>query len=104
MLARIRAHIEAAALPGSILDAEERERWGVASAGFGDLLLLLDEGVMFAPGFMGRLPAAAMHGYLPTLPSQEGLFMASGGISAPAADEAIDARDVYTALRSFYQA
>jgi hypothetical protein len=104
LLARIRGHIEAADLPGRILAAEERERWGVASSGFGDVLLLLDEGVMFAPGFMGRLPAAAMHGYLPTLPSQEGLFMASGGNPAPASDEAIDARDVYEALRSFYQA
>jgi len=98
LIEAIRAHVEAQALPGSFLSPEERERWGVGREEFGQLLFLLDEGAMFAPGFMGRAACAAMHGYLPSLASQMGLLACTHALAGDGSDEPLAATDVYQAL------
>jgi predicted AlkP superfamily pyrophosphatase or phosphodiesterase len=70
------------ALPGRVLSAAERAEWGIGSQQFGDVLFLLDEGVMFAPNFFGDLGCKAMHGYWPELESQLGVFASSTPLSA----------------------
>lgn len=101
LLCELREHLESLDLPGRILTPAERERWGVISEEFGGLLLLLDEGVMFAPSFMGRAAAAAMHGYLPSLASQAGLLCCSDPLAPEGAEgEALEALEVHQALRS----
>ena len=77
LLDQVAAFARERALPGHFLDAAERERWGVRSPAFGDLLFLLDEGYLFVPSFMGDRGVAGMHGYCPSLASQRGLLAAS---------------------------
>ncbi|MAF64114.1 MAG: alkaline phosphatase family protein [Planctomycetota bacterium] len=103
LLGELRGHLEFLDLPGRILAPQERRRWGVSSEEFGDLLLLLDEGVMFAPSFMGRAAAAAMHGYLPSLASQEGLLCGSEPLAVSGAEGALEALAVHSALRAHFE-
>jgi hypothetical protein len=104
LLQRIRNHICEKELPGRFLDSDERTKWGVSSNAFGDLLLLLDEGVMFAPGFMGRAPVKAMHGYLPNLASQTGLLMATAPLFEGADQGAVPATEAFRAFQTFFDA
>ena len=63
-LARARSLIERRGWPGKWLDRDDlREAKAPTGDGrYGDALFLLDEGVMFAPSFLGGA-AAGMHGY-----------------------------------------
>lgn len=62
---------------GRVLSPEERRSYNLASPAFGDFIFLLNEGHVFAPSFVSRRPARAMHGYAPELPSQWGIVLAS---------------------------
>lgn len=44
---------------------------------FGDLIFLVNEGVLIVPSFMGKKPLAAMHGYHPNSPGSYSVFMGS---------------------------
>lgn len=63
---------------GRVLGAEERSRFSLGSRRFGELIFVLDEGKTFVPCTMTkRTVSAAMHGYLPHVPSQHGIVAAS---------------------------
>ena len=79
---------------GVILTSDERKRWGVSSPTFGDIIFVANEGVMFVPSFWGRKLSRAMHGYLPDLASQHGIFLCS----QPLKDDMFTANQVYREL------
>jgi len=60
---------------GNLLDKDARRKYGIENPAFGDFLYLLDEGNVFFPDFMGGRHVKAMHGYLPELQSQKGIFI-----------------------------
>jgi len=65
---------------GKILSPGVRGSKGVASKRFGDLIFVLDEGVIFNPAtiFANQKGATkAMHGYMPELESQKGILLSS---------------------------
>lgn len=62
---------------GCILTPEERITYGVSSRLFGDIIVILDEGSVFAESFWGRGVPAAMHGYHPNVSSQKGFVAAT---------------------------
>jgi predicted AlkP superfamily pyrophosphatase or phosphodiesterase len=62
---------------GKIVNAEERAVYGIASKKFGNIIFLLNEGVVFNPGFFGRKLPKAMHGYCSELESQKGLVFSN---------------------------
>ena len=74
----------------------------MATDGFGQLLFLLDEGVMFAPSFMGRTAAEAMHGYLPSLPSQAGLLLSSEELTGTGRKESVSALEAHAAFQTYF--
>ena len=63
---------------GELLDASERQGYGVSSGEFGDLIFFLDEGKVFWPGWYGARFPAGMHGYHPELRSQQAVFAYCG--------------------------
>ncbi len=67
---------------GQVLSQEERKRYGISSARFGDLIFLLDEGVVFIPSFFGKRFPLAMHGYRSELESQAGMLVSSESLTA----------------------
>lgn len=81
---------------GRLLTAAEREQYGIRSPSFGQHIFLLDEGLVFAPGFFGYGLPAAMHGYDPCLPSQKGIL--ASNLAAREPMSALTARGVYQFL------
>jgi len=65
---------------GRILSVQERINYGITSKTFGDMIFLLNEGLVFSPSFMGRKVAKAMHGYRPELQSQKGILFSNNHI------------------------
>jgi len=102
LLTQLHEFVEEQSLPGRILDETERRRWGVSTDGFGQLLLLLDEGAMFAPSFMGRTAAEAMHGYLPSLPSQAGLLLCSEDLTSTGGEDPVSALEAHAAFQAYF--
>jgi hypothetical protein len=100
-LSEIRRWLDTSGMPGRCLDAEERKRWGISSNEFGDLIFLLDEGVTFAPNFFGDRPCRAMHGYWPSLESQQGLIASSVELGNGRAEEPYPAVAAYRAMEKF---
>ena len=86
-------------IPGKILDKAERDRWGISSKEFGDIIILLNDGKMFIPNFIGDLGCEAMHGYLPTEPSQLGIIASTKKIQDK--DKVIIAENVSSKLELF---
>ncbi len=79
---------------GEVLSAADRERYGITLEKFGSVIFLLNEGVVFNPGFFGRKMPKAMHGYRPELASQQGLLF-----SVPAKNSGkLPARSVFFVL------
>jgi len=70
--------------PGiKLLDHSERVKLGIASASLGDMIALADEGLVFHPSYVSRIPPAAMHGYHPDLASQRGLVVSDFASGLP---------------------
>ena len=88
-------------IPGKILSKGDRTRWGISSDKFGDIILLLDDGKMFIPNFIGDLGCKAMHGYLPTHITQQGIIASTKKITDE--DKTIVAEDVYSKLELFIE-
>jgi len=59
---------------GRVLTDAERADFGITSESFGDIIFLLEEGIVFHPSFMGGRLDEAMHGYDPVLSSQRAFF------------------------------
>ena len=49
---------------------------------FGQLIFLVDPGVLIIPSFMGKSPVAGMHGYHPDAPSSDAVFMTNATLEA----------------------
>ena len=98
LLARARTHLDSWAEWGSLVTAEERREWGITHPGAGDLIFVLDEGVVFDPNFMGRGVPKAMHGYHPRHSSQDAVFMTMSPARAGEGD--LRGHGVYEALRA----
>lgn len=62
---------------GHVLNESERDIYGLNDATHGDIIFLLDEGKMFSPSFFGKGVCKAMHGYDPTLESQQGTIISN---------------------------
>jgi predicted AlkP superfamily pyrophosphatase or phosphodiesterase len=64
---------------GKVLVEQELEALGAywPDGRFGELMFLVDPGIMIVPSHMGKKPMAAMHGYLPADPSADGIFLAN---------------------------
>lgn len=64
---------------GKILSDSELETLGAFwdDHRFGDLIFLVNPGVLIVPSFMGKTPMAAMHGYHPADPSADGIFLSN---------------------------
>lgn len=60
---------------GKIVNREQRIKYGITSKKFGDIIFLLNEGIVFNPSFYGRKMPKGMHGYTPELESQKGFFL-----------------------------
>ncbi len=72
---------------GHVLSEKGRQRFGVTNRQWGDVIYLLNEGLMFLPSFFGRGLAKAMHGYDPNLASQKGIILYKGPSALPSRDE-----------------
>ncbi|MCX7918586.1 MAG: alkaline phosphatase family protein [bacterium] len=59
---------------GRIITPEERLQYKLTSSKFGNILFLLNEGLVFSPSFYGKKIPKAMHGYHPELESQKGVL------------------------------
>ncbi|MFX1355267.1 MAG: alkaline phosphatase family protein [Promethearchaeota archaeon] len=72
---------------GAILDSETRSRYGLRKKEWGDIIYILDEGIVFHPSFLSSGVPKAMHGYHPELASQKAVLALIGApfshISAP---------------------
>lgn len=82
---------------GKVLSKQERINYGITSRAFGDIIFLLNEGLIFNPSFMGRKMPKSMHGYRPELESQQGIFLNIGGYNIE--DERIRTIDLYSILQ-----
>lgn len=62
---------------GRVLGEEELIDLGVywSDSRFGEVIFLMNPGVLIVPSFMGNKPLAAMHGYHPDDPSSDAMFM-----------------------------
>ena len=62
---------------GHILTAEERTLHNITDKKFGDIIFVVNEGVLIVPSFFGRHIVKGMHGYLPQYASQTGIVAAN---------------------------
>lgn len=62
---------------GQILTEKQRQKYGITSRKFGDIIFILNEGIVFSPNFFGKKVPKAMHGYLPEIKSQHAVFASS---------------------------
>lgn len=60
----------------AIVDDAQRAEFGLRDDKLGELIVLLDEGLVFCPSFYFREPPAGMHGYHPDAPGQTAVFCA----------------------------
>lgn len=63
---------------GRTVSLEERERYGLTTPAFGDVMYVLDEGLAFEPSYFARHIPKAMHGYHPDSVSQTALLLHRG--------------------------
>jgi len=63
---------------GKLIEPDERARYGIESRDFGDLIFVLNEGIVFQPNYLSDRVPRAMHGYHPELASQKSIFAAWG--------------------------
>lgn len=59
---------------GRIVTEEEREYYGIRSRTFGDMVFVLNPGLVFAPNFFGVYVPKGMHGYHPEIAEDQGVF------------------------------
>lgn len=69
---------------GRVLNEEVRVKYRITLESFGNIIFLLNEGVVFNPGFFGRKMPKAMHGYNPELESQSGICLCLDRKDSPA--------------------
>ena len=65
---------------GNILNEQERLKYGLTSLSFGDFILVLDENLAFQPSTFAQNIPVGMHGYHPTVPSQQGIALHKGPV------------------------
>lgn len=63
---------------GAIMDSKTRSRYGLKKKEWGDIIYILDEGVVFHPSFLSSGVPKAMHGYHPELASQKAVLALIG--------------------------
>jgi len=63
-----------------VLSEEERNRLGIATPSFGDLIAVTNDGTMWVPSFWGSLPSKGMHGYHPRHERQHGIFLSNRAV------------------------
>ncbi|MCB9134155.1 MAG: alkaline phosphatase family protein [Anaerolineales bacterium] len=63
---------------GNILSPEDRAEYGLTSPKFGDFIYVLHENLAFEPSTFARHIPKGMHGYHPTVPSQQGIALHIG--------------------------
>ncbi len=69
-------------LPGKVLDKKDKRKFriGFGHQKYGEIMFLADPGVLISPNyFEGKRKYKAMHGYDPTYPNQEGIYISSLG-------------------------
>jgi len=82
---------------GIVLDEKKRLDYAISSKEFGDIIFLLNEGIVFNPGFMGHRMPKSMHGYWPELESQKGILFTNKCLNKPE----YAAKEVFGVLRQF---
>lgn len=85
---------------GRTITPSERAAFGLTSNGFGDLIFVIDEPLMFVPSFWGGRSSRGMHGYHPENPSQHGIFLMSSADDAANGERTLRNVDVYPRLRA----
>jgi hypothetical protein len=82
---------------GRILSEDELRRRGVffPDAMYGELIFLVQPGVLVIPGFMGARPIAGMHGYDPDSPDSAAAISANRKLPA----DLTCIRDIYSVMR-----
>jgi hypothetical protein len=83
---------------GQILSDEERQTYGLTSSRFGEFIYVLDEKLAFQPSTFARNIPKGMHGYHPTVPSQQGVALHWG--SPWTGDSPARMKDVYHMLNA----
>ncbi len=70
---------------GRILDPGTLADWGVDFPGdrYGQLIFLMNPGVLLCPGFMGSRPIAGMHGFAPDHPGSKASFLSTVPLEPP---------------------
>lgn len=87
---------------GRLVTEEERKRFGIASRACGDLIYLVDDGMVLNPSFFGARAPKAMHGHHPDLPSQQGVLL--GRNTPELSNHIYEAIEVYDLLRRIREA
>ena len=95
---KIETYLESMGI-GSIIDTNQRKRFGISNRKFGDVIFLINEGLMFIPCFWGSRISKAMHGYHPDLESQKGIILCSQK-EQDLSYKSISSKDVYYFLKS----
>jgi hypothetical protein len=85
---------------GKIVAATERLNYQLTSPKFGDIIFLLNEGLVFSPSFYGRKLPKAMHGYHPELESQHGVLLYNNPLPS-VLSSIMRTTDVYRLLTEF---
>jgi len=62
---------------GKIITSKKRKEYGLTNNQFGHIIFVINEGLMFCPGFWGKRLSKGMHGYHPELESQKGILLYS---------------------------
>jgi len=84
---------------GSILSSEERDKFGIRSPKFGNIIFVLSKSSMFVPSFWGRGASKGMHGYHPKNMSQYGIFLMSDCNNKIAIKNKLRTTDIYSIIR-----
>ena len=71
-------HFLAQRTDGILLSEIQRQYYGVTNPDYGTHIFILNEGLVFQPGFFGRKTPKGMHGYLPEISSQQGILLIKG--------------------------
>ena len=103
LLERIRDHLARVDF-GEIVRDEERRCAGFASRRWGDLIFLLNEGIVFSPSTYGRGVPAGMHGYHPNCDTQTAVFCYRGPrkdeVRSFVSDRQLHSRRLYQIVRT----
>jgi hypothetical protein len=84
-----------------LLGDDDRKRFGITRAEFGDLIYHAHEGHQYVPSFWGPKPSVGMHGYHPRYRSQHGICLSS---RAGDFDGEVSATDFYNVLSGYLNA